>query len=89
MFSATDFVDFNNNRQYDFNPYALDFNRNGVATDVFPVSQNDWAALVYDGGGQIGFAAPGMSRSLGREETFLVAPEKMEPCLAVNPDRAP
>lgn len=89
MFSATDFVDFNNNKQYDFNPYALDFNRNGVATDVFPASQNDWAALVFDGGGQIGFASPGMSRQLGRETLFLVAPEKMEPCLTGDPDRAP
>ncbi|RKH62755.1 hypothetical protein D7V93_09630 [Corallococcus llansteffanensis] len=89
MFSATDFLDFNNNRQYDFNPYALDFNRNGVATDVFPASQNDWTALIYDGGGQIGFATPGMSRHLDREELFLVAPEKMEPCLSGDPDRAP
>ncbi len=89
MFSATDFVDFNNNRQYDFNTYALDFNRDGDLTDVFPTSQNDWAALLYDGGGQIGFATPGISRYLDREEPFLVAPEKMEPCLSVEPDRAP
>ncbi|RKH45595.1 hypothetical protein [Corallococcus sicarius] len=88
MFSATDFVDFNNNRQYDFNPYALDFNRDGDATDVFPASQNDWAAVIYDGG-QIGFATPGMPRHLDREERFLVAPEEMEPCLSGDPDRAP
>ncbi|AGC42904.1 hypothetical protein MYSTI_01569 [Myxococcus stipitatus DSM 14675] len=88
MFSATDFVDFNNNRQYDFNTFALDFNRNGVATDVYPVSQNDWAVLIYDGG-QIGFGAPGMSRQLNREERFVVSPEKMEPCLPGDPDRAP
>jgi hypothetical protein len=89
VFSATDFVDFNNNRQYDFNPYALDFNRNGVTTDVFPASQNDWTALLYDGGGQIGFTTPGMPRQLDREKLFLVAPEKMEPCLTGEPDRAP
>ncbi|NTX14694.1 hypothetical protein HUA74_41000 [Myxococcus sp. CA051A] len=85
MFSAADFVDFNNNRQYDFNTIALDFNRDGDATDVYPVSQNDWAALLYDGGGQIGFATPGITQDLGREELFLVAPEKMEPCLTGDP----
>ncbi|SEU40628.1 hypothetical protein SAMN05443572_115189 [Myxococcus fulvus] len=87
MFSATDFVDFNNSRQYDFNTYALDFNRNGVATDVFPMSQNDWAALIYDGG-EIGLGTPGMPRHLDREERFIVPPEKMEPCLPGDPDRA-
>lgn len=88
MFSATDFVDFDNDRQYDFNTYELDFNRNGVKTDVFPVSQNDWAVLIYNGG-QIGSGAPGMPRQLDREERFIVAPEKMEPCLPGDPDRAP
>ena len=40
---------------------------------------------VYDGGGQIGFATPGITQDLGREELFLVAPEKMEPCLTGDP----
>ncbi|MBJ6766026.1 hypothetical protein JGU66_35180 [Myxococcaceae bacterium JPH2] len=82
-------LDFNNNINIDPGTYALDFNRSGSATDVFPASQNDWLALLFDGGGTIGFAAPGVSRSLGRAEPFLVAPEKMEPCLTVDPKHAP
>ena len=78
---ADAYLDYNNNISIDSGSYAMDFNRNGFAADVFPASQNDWLALAYDGGGQIGFATPGLTRDLGREELFLVAPEKMEPCL--------
>src|SRR5207244_2683160 len=49
-------LDFNGNVNIDPGTYALDFNRNGVANDVYPAAQNDWAALLFDGGGQIGFA---------------------------------
>nr|WP_242588921.1 hypothetical protein [Corallococcus macrosporus] len=77
-------LDFDNNGTIQAASYALDFNRSGAANNVFPASQNDWTALLYDGGGQIGFAAQGLSQDLGREERFLVAPEKMEPCLTVD-----
>ncbi|NTX17293.1 hypothetical protein HUA74_44360 [Myxococcus sp. CA051A] len=86
---AGNFLDFNNNVQVDNGAYSLDFNRNGFAGDVFPAAQNDWLALIYDGGGQIGFATPGISRHLDREAPFLVTPEKMEPCLTVDLARAP
>ncbi|NOK15858.1 hypothetical protein [Corallococcus carmarthensis] len=83
--NASTNLDFNNNGAVDGATYGRDFNRNGVA-DVFPATQNDWLALAYDGGGQIGFATAGLTRDLGRQELFLVAPEKMEPCLTV-PER--
>ena len=73
-----------NNTSIQAASYALDFNRSGAANNVFPASQNDWLALAYDGGGQIGLAAQGITQDLGREERFLVAPEKMEPCLTVD-----
>ncbi|WP_244981853.1 hypothetical protein [Corallococcus exercitus] len=81
--NASTNTDFDNNGSIQAAAYARDFNRNGVA-DVFPASQNDWTALAYDGGGQIGFATSGLTQDLGREELFLVAPEKMEPCLTVD-----
>ncbi|RKH07545.1 hypothetical protein D7X32_01575 [Corallococcus carmarthensis] len=83
--NASTNLDFNNNGAVDGATYGRDFNRNGVA-DVFPATQNDWLALAYDGGGQIGFATAGLTQDLGRQELFLVAPEKMEPCLTV-PER--
>ncbi|NOK07785.1 hypothetical protein [Corallococcus exercitus] len=83
--NASTNLDFNNNGVVDGATYSRDFNRNGFA-DVFPASQNDWLALAYDGGGQIGFATAGLTQDLGREELYLVAPEKMEPCLTV-PER--
>ncbi|RYZ43032.1 MAG: hypothetical protein EOO71_05495 [Myxococcaceae bacterium] len=82
--NASTNIDFNNNGAIQATSYALDFNRSGSAGNVFPASQNDWTALAYDGGGQIGFAAPGFTQDLGRAELFLVAPEKMEPCLTVD-----
>ncbi|CAM4126516.1 hypothetical protein [Corallococcus exiguus] len=81
--NASTNTDFNNNGSIQAAAYVRDFNRNGFA-DVFPASQNDWTALAYDGGGQIGFATSGLTQDLGREELFLVAPEKMEPCLTVD-----
>ena len=81
--NASTNTDFNNNGSIQAATYVRDFNRNGFA-DVFPASQNDWTALAYDGGGQIGFATSGITQDLGREELFLVAPEKMEPCLTVD-----
>ncbi|RKG80746.1 hypothetical protein D7W79_07170 [Corallococcus exercitus] len=84
--NASTNLDFNNNGGIDAATYTRDFNRNGVA-DVFPASQNDWLALAYDGGGQIGFATSGITQDLGREELYIVPPEKMEPCLTVpQPD---
>ncbi|WP_223643655.1 hypothetical protein [Corallococcus sp. EGB] len=77
-------LDFNGDGTIQAASYALDFNRSGAANNVFPASQNDWTALMYDGGGQIGLAAQGLSQDLGREQRFLVAPEKMEPCLTVD-----
>ncbi|RKH45981.1 hypothetical protein [Corallococcus sicarius] len=82
--NASTNLDFNGNTLIDAATYTRDFNRSGAANNVFPASQNDWLALAYDGGGQIGFATPGLSQDLGREELFLVAPEKMEPCLTVD-----
>ncbi|MFP2904208.1 hypothetical protein ACLESD_03855 [Pyxidicoccus sp. 3LFB2] len=73
-------LDFNANGSIQAASYVRDFNRNGFA-DVFAASQNDWAALRFDGGGQIGFATPGLTQELDREALFLVTPEKMEPCL--------
>ncbi|AGC41388.1 hypothetical protein MYSTI_00029 [Myxococcus stipitatus DSM 14675] len=78
-------LDLNNNGGIDAANYGRDFNRNGVA-DIFPASQNDWLALLYDGGGQIG--GPG-AEALQRSERFLVAPETMEPCLTVDEPRTP
>ncbi|RKG93667.1 hypothetical protein [Corallococcus terminator] len=83
--NASTNIDFNNNGGIEAATYSRDFNRNGVA-NVFPASQNDWLALAYDGGGQIGFATSGLTQDLGRQDLFLVAPEKMEPCLTV-PER--
>ncbi|CAM3401654.1 MULTISPECIES: hypothetical protein [Corallococcus] len=77
-------LDFNANGSIQAASYARDFNRNGTVNNVFPASQHDWLALAYDGGGQIGFAGQGFTQDLGREELFLVAPEKMEPCLTVS-----
>ncbi|QSQ22758.1 hypothetical protein JY651_47990 [Pyxidicoccus parkwayensis] len=85
--NASGDLDFNNNGSIQAASYARDFNRNGTTNDVFPYAQNDWKALVYDGGGQIGFAGPGFDRDLGREELYFVPPEKMEPCLAGDPSQ--
>ncbi|RKG93666.1 hypothetical protein [Corallococcus terminator] len=74
-------LDFNANGSIQTAAYARDFNRSGTATNVFPASQHDWLALRYDGAGQIGDAALGTSRTLEREEAFLVVPEKVESCL--------
>ncbi|WP_241759273.1 hypothetical protein [Pyxidicoccus parkwayensis] len=82
--NASTNLDFNNDGTIQAASYAKDLNRNGTTTDVIPASQNDWLALAYDGGGQIGFAGTGFNRDLGREELYLVAPEKMEPCLTVD-----
>jgi hypothetical protein len=82
--NASTNLDFNANGSIQAASYALDFNRSGAANNVFPASQNDWLALAYDGGGQIGFATPGITQDLGRDELYLVAPEKMEPCLTVD-----
>jgi hypothetical protein len=76
-------TDFNANGATEAASYSRDFNRDGFGS-VFPASQNDWTALLYDGGGQIGFAALGVTQDLGREALFLVAPEKMEPCLTAE-----
>ncbi|MCY1043227.1 hypothetical protein OV208_18060 [Corallococcus sp. bb12-1] len=81
--NASTNTDFNANGSIQATAYARDFNRNGFA-DVYPASQNDWTALAYDGGGQIGFATSGLTQDLGRQDLFLVAPEKMEPCLTVE-----
>ncbi|MFY2559937.1 hypothetical protein ACN469_20125 [Corallococcus terminator] len=78
-------LDFNADGIIDRVNYSLDFDRNGSATSWHAPSQNDWTALVFDGGGQIGFATPGITQNLGREELYLVPPEKMEPCLTVDP----
>jgi len=64
--NASTNLDFNNSGSIQAATYTRDFNRSGVANNVFSASQNDWLALVYDGGGQIGFAAPGFSQGLGR-----------------------
>ncbi|QAT85907.1 hypothetical protein EJ065_4354 [Corallococcus coralloides] len=65
--------------------YARDLNRDGSSATVFPASQNDWAVMVFDGGGSIGDSALGTSRTLDRAEPFLVTPEKLEPCLTEDP----
>ncbi|NTX15213.1 hypothetical protein HUA76_30955 [Myxococcus sp. CA056] len=77
-------LDFNNNGTIQAASYSRDLDGSGASN--FPASQNDWLALAYDGGGQIGFATSGLTQDLGRAELFLVAPEKMEPCLTV-PER--
>jgi len=82
-------LSFNANFVIEATSYALDLNHNGAKNNVFPASQNDWHALVYDGAGEIGDSQLGTLRSLSRESAFLVAPDKMEPCLTVEPDRTP
>ncbi|WP_163863872.1 hypothetical protein [Myxococcus eversor] len=82
-------LDFNANGVIQAASYARDLDRNGATNSVFPASQNDWLALVYDGAGTIGDSQLGALRSLSREEPFLVAPDKMEPCLTVEPGRTP
>ncbi|WP_164013458.1 hypothetical protein [Pyxidicoccus trucidator] len=82
--NASTNLDFNNNGSIQATSYARDLDGNGSTANVFPASQNDWLALAYDGGGQIGFATSGITQDLGREELYLVPPEKMEPCLTVD-----
>ncbi|MFY2562178.1 matrixin family metalloprotease [Corallococcus terminator] len=82
-------LSFNANLVIEATSYALDFNHNGVKNNVFPASQNDWLALVYDGAGQIGDSQLGALRSPSREQRFLVAPDQMEPCLTVDERRTP
>ncbi|NTX60977.1 hypothetical protein HUA74_09925 [Myxococcus sp. CA051A] len=86
--NASNNTDFNGNGVTDAPTYSRDFNRNGVA-DVYPASQNDWTALLYDGAGQIGDPGLGILRSLNREARFLDAPETLEPCQTVNESRMP
>ncbi|NVJ10465.1 hypothetical protein HUW63_35315 [Myxococcus sp. AM001] len=74
-------ADFNGNGDLDFRRYAMDFDGSGTADKVFRAAQNDWTALRFDGGGEIGFAAPGLAQNLGREERYLIPPEEMKPCL--------
>ncbi|WP_254626281.1 hypothetical protein [Myxococcus sp. CA039A] len=85
--NASTNIDFNGDGDVSTASYSRDFNRNGVV-DVFPVSQNDWTALLYEGGGQIGDPSLGFLQNLNREELFLVVPDEMEPCLTVDPSRA-
>jgi len=86
--NASSNTDFNGNGVLDAATYSRDFNRSGFA-DVFPATQNDWTALLYDGGGQIGDPGLGTLRSLSRAERFLTPPEEMEPCQTVNESRMP
>ncbi|NOJ97271.1 hypothetical protein D7W82_05000 [Corallococcus sp. CA049B] len=74
-------LDMNANGSIQTASYARDLNRDGSSATVFPASQNDWAVMVFDGGGSIGDSALGASRTLDRAEPFLVTPEKLEPCL--------
>jgi hypothetical protein len=58
--------------------------RDGTSWTYYRQSQNDWSALRFDGGGEIGDAALGPSRTLDRQEQSRVAPEKSEPCLTAE-----
>ncbi|RKG54551.1 hypothetical protein D7X30_28960 [Corallococcus sp. AB011P] len=74
-------LDMNANGSIQAASYARDLNRDGSSATVFPAAQNDWAVMVFDGGGSIGDSALGTARTLDRAEPFLVTPEKIEPCL--------
>ncbi|WXH29591.1 hypothetical protein WA016_03550 [Myxococcus stipitatus] len=65
--NASTNLDFNGNGVIDAANYGRDFNRNGFA-DVFPATQNDWLALLYDGGGQIGGPGQDTLQRLDRAE---------------------
>ncbi|MHA7632897.1 hypothetical protein [Corallococcus sp. M7] len=61
--------------------FAYNFNRDTDSVDLFPASQHDWLALVYDGAGQIGDGWLGTTQGLSRQQPFFVVPEKTDSCL--------
>ncbi len=74
-------LDINGNGAIQTASFAYNFNRDSDSTDIFPASQHDWLALVYDGAGQIGDGWLGTAQGLSRQQPFFVVPEKTDSCL--------
>lgn len=75
-------LDVNGNGVINGGTIAFDLDRDGDATDLLAASQNDWLALLFDGGGQIGGASLlGPSAALNRPAPFLVPPDQAPPCM--------
>lgn len=81
--SASANLDVNGNGVINAGTIAFDLDNDGDTGDTLNASQNDWAAVVFDGAGLIGSAAQlGPSSALNRATPFVVPPDQTPPCLS-------
>jgi hypothetical protein len=77
--NASNNLDFNGNGVLQA-AVATSLNCDGDTTDVAIASQNDWAALIFDGAGTIGDALLGIGRDIMGLRNF-TPPEMVEQCI--------